>query len=133
MRHTYECRVRWSDVDAYGHVNNVKYFEYYQEARVAFLLATGAGWATDRSEQFVVARLRVDYHRPILFRPEPFPIESWVTRMGTSSCEVMSRIRDGESVLSDARATLVAFDVGAGRPRPLRDRERAALSSVLGP
>ena len=27
-------RVRWSDVDAYGHVNNVKYFEYFQEARI---------------------------------------------------------------------------------------------------
>ena len=36
-RHTYECHVRFSDVDVYGHVNNVKYFEYYQEARIAFL------------------------------------------------------------------------------------------------
>ena len=27
-RHTYDCRVRFSDVDVYGHVNNVKYFEY---------------------------------------------------------------------------------------------------------
>ncbi|MGH3317205.1 MAG: acyl-CoA thioesterase, partial [Nocardioidaceae bacterium] len=35
--HRYSCRVRWSDVDSYGHVNNVKYFEYFQEARIAFL------------------------------------------------------------------------------------------------
>jgi acyl-CoA thioester hydrolase len=27
-RHVYDCNVRFSDVDVYGHVNNVKYFEY---------------------------------------------------------------------------------------------------------
>ena len=37
-RHVYDCQVRFSDVDVYGHVNNVKYFEYYQEARIAFFL-----------------------------------------------------------------------------------------------
>ena len=31
----YPVHVRFSDVDAYGHVNNVKYFEYFQEARIA--------------------------------------------------------------------------------------------------
>ncbi len=36
-RHVYDCNVRFSDVDVYGHVNNVKYFEYYQEARIAFI------------------------------------------------------------------------------------------------
>ena len=35
------CHVRFSDVDVYGHVNNVKYFEYYQEARIAFILSLG--------------------------------------------------------------------------------------------
>ena len=38
-RHVYDCHVRFSDVDVYGHVNNVKYFEYYQEARIAFILS----------------------------------------------------------------------------------------------
>ena len=40
-RHDYACHVRFSDVDVYGHVNNVKYFEYYQEARLAFLSSLG--------------------------------------------------------------------------------------------
>ena len=33
----------------------------------------------------VVARIDVDYKRPILFRPEPYVVETWVTRVGTSS------------------------------------------------
>ena len=40
-RHVYDCHVRFSDVDVYGHVNNVKYFEYFQEARIAFLMSLG--------------------------------------------------------------------------------------------
>ena len=32
--------VRWSDLDSYGHVNNVKFYDYVQEARVAIMTAT---------------------------------------------------------------------------------------------
>ncbi len=132
MRHTYDCHVRWSDVDAYGHVNNVKYFEYYQEARIAFLHWLGSGWADrDGAEQFVVARLTVDYRRPIRFRQEPFPIDSEVTRLGTSSYDVRSQIRDGDEVLSSATAVLVGFDLATSRARPLTDHERSALETML--
>lgn len=132
MRHTYDCSVRWSDVDAYGHVNNVKYFEYYQEARIALLQQLDDGRAgRGGSEQFVVARLTVDYRRPIMFRPEPFPIDSWVTRLGTSSYDVRSQIRDGDEVLSSATAVLVGFDLSTSRARPLTDRERAGLEVLI--
>src|SRR6266540_2144307 len=33
----YPVLVRWSDIDSYDHVNNVRYFDYFQEARIAFL------------------------------------------------------------------------------------------------
>jgi len=132
MPHTYACKVRWSDVDAYGHVNNVKYFEYYQEARIAFLATCGQTLLrAEGTEQFVVARLTVDYRRPMVFRLEPFPIDSWVTRIGRSSYDVRSQIRDGDEVLSRATAVLVGYDVEASRTRPLIDAERRALSAAM--
>ena len=80
-RHTYECHVRFSDVDVYGHVNNVKYFEYFQEARIAFILSLAGGlFDADSSNRQVVARIDVDYKRPILFRAEPYAVETWVTQ-----------------------------------------------------
>ena len=38
-RGTFRCtlQVRWADFDQYGHVNNVKYIEYAQEARILFI------------------------------------------------------------------------------------------------
>ena len=128
-RHRYDCHVRFSDVDVYGHVNNVKYFEYYQEARLAFLMSLGRD-AGEKGFSLVVARLDVDYKRPILFRPEPYLVESWVTRVGRSSFDINSEIRDGETVLSRAQAAMVTFDLEEQRSRPLTDGERRRLLEV---
>ena len=128
-RHEYTCYVRFSDVDVYGHVNNVKYFEYYQEARLAFMSSL-AHAGDEKKFGLVVARLDVDYKRPILFRAEPYLVESWVTRVGQSSFDVASEIRDGDVVLSRAQAAMVSFDLAAQRSRPLTEGERRRLLEV---
>jgi acyl-CoA thioester hydrolase len=131
-RHEYACHVRFSDVDVYGHVNNVKYFEYYQEARLAFLMSLGRAEG-EQGFSLVVARLDVDYKRPILFRPTPYTVWSWVTGIGTSSFRIASEIRDGDQLLSRAQATMVTFDRTAQRSRPLTDEERRRVDAVLEP
>ena len=135
--HVYRCHVRFSDVDVYGHVNNVKYFEYYQEARIAFILALSEGpYDADSSPSQVVARIDVDYRRPILFRAEPYVIETWVTRVGTTSYDLSSRILDaageGGTEYSRADVRLVAYDLVAQRPRPLTEVERSRLTGLSG-
>jgi len=134
-RHRYLCHVRFSDVDVYGHVNNVKYFEYFQEARIAFILALAEADAdAEPGLRQVVARIDVDYKRPILFRPEPYVIETWATRVGTSSYDLHARIVDdgaGPTVYSTAEVRLVAFDPGVQRSRPLSTEERARLERAV--
>ncbi|WP_254185128.1 acyl-CoA thioesterase [Nocardioides panacis] len=134
-RHVYDCHIRFSDVDIYGHVNNVKYFEYFQEARIAFLVSLGDPMldpGADPTMRQVVARIDVDYKRPILFRPEPYGVETWVTRIGTSSYDLACRIVDADgTVYSKAEVRLVAFDVSTQRSRPLRDTERSRLETAL--
>ena len=129
-RHRYECHVRFSDVDVYRHVNNVKYFEYYQEARLAFLSSLGR---TQDELKFglVVARIQVDYKRPILFRSQPYEVESWVTRVGNSSFGLAAEILDDDQVLSHAEVTMVTFDLDAQRSRPLTDKERERLEGAV--
>ena len=129
-RHVYQCRVRFSDVDVYGHVNNVKYFEYYQEARLAFLTSMGRAEQEGRFA-VVVARVNVDYKRPILFRTEPYAVESWVDRVGHSSFGLKAEIKDGDTVLSRAEAVLVTFDLTSQKARPLTGLERERLEAVL--
>ncbi len=129
-RHHYDCRIRFSDVDVYRHVNNVKYFEYYQEARLAFLSSLGRD-PDEPALELVLARIDVDYKRPILFRSDPYLVESWVTRVGTSSFGLSAEIRDGDQVLSRAEAVLVSFEYARQGPRPLTEKERDRLSAVV--
>jgi acyl-CoA thioester hydrolase len=129
-RHVYPCRVRFSDVDIYGHVNNVKYFEYYQEARLAFLTSMGRAEEEGRFA-VVVARVNVDYKKPILFRTEPYAVESWIDRVGRSSFGLRAEIKDGDAVLSRADAVLVTFDLKTQKARPLSDLERERLLAAL--
>lgn len=107
----YPVHVRFSDVDVYAHVNNVKYFEYLQEARIVL---TAALWddlpAGTPAVSMVVAQIDVDYKVPILFRPEPYDVWSWVSRVGRRSAVIESVICDGDSVLSQARVVIVFFD-----------------------
>jgi acyl-CoA thioester hydrolase len=103
----YPVHVRFSDVDVYGHVNNVKYFEYFQEARISGI---GRMWQGLEQTTIVVAQTDVDYRVPILFRQEPYDAWSWVSRVGQRSATIESVICDGDTVLSRARVTIVFFD-----------------------
>lgn len=135
--HHYPVHVRFSDVDVYGHVNNVLYFTYLQEARVRWFAEVNRGLET-AGPQFVIAQTDVDYRAPLLFRPEPYDLYTRLARLGTRSFSVESEICDGDRVLARARVAMVFFDLASGRSRepdaPVRERlearlERDALSS----
>jgi acyl-CoA thioester hydrolase len=131
--HRYECQVRFSDVDVYGHVNNVKYFEYFQEARIAFVMSLqDALFDPSSTKRQVVARIDVDYKRPILFRAEPYEVRTWVTGIGTSSYRLAAEIVDErDTVYSTAEVHMVAFDSATQRSRPLGEHERSLLGAAL--
>ncbi len=131
--HEYLCHIRFSDVDVYGHVNNVKYFEYYQEARLAFLTHLGVHRDAGTVDGgLVVARLDVDYRRPVLFRPEPYVVRTQVESVGRSSFVLAADIVDGQTLLSRSRAVMVAFDASAQASRPLTPAEREVLAGAPG-
>jgi acyl-CoA thioester hydrolase len=127
----YPVHVRFSDVDVYGHVNNVKYFEYFQEARILLQARLWRDLA-DWDPSVVVAQLDADYKIPILFRPETYDLWSSVTRVGERSMTIESEICDGDTVLSRARSVIVFFDPASGRstapPTAYRERLLAVLA-----
>ena len=120
---TYPVHVRFSDVDVYGHVNNVTYFEYFQEARIRLMLGQGRELAD--GYHLVVAQTDVDYKRPILFRAEPYDCRTWVSRIGSTSVVFESVVRDGDHVLARARVVGVCIDPATGRPVPVPEEFRA--------
>ena len=108
----YPLHVRFSDVDVYGHVNNVKYFEYFQEARIQLMVAQGRELGD--GYHLVVAQTDVDYKLPILFRHEPYDCRTWVSRIGSTSVVFESVVLRRETRCCPCH----------GRGRLLRQRDR---------
>lgn len=131
--HRYPVHVRFSDVDVYRHVNNVKYLGYYQEARIRLhaTLMRGLPPETGVAANAVV-RTEVDYLAPILLRTDPYDCWSRVSRVGDKSMTIDSEICDGDTLLSRARVVSVFFEPESGRsvrpPEAYRERLVAAFS-----
>lgn len=116
----YPVHVRFSDVDVYGHVNNVTYFEYFMEARIRYVARLWRDLADDTPEPtLVVAQADVDYRTPMVFRPEPYDCFGAVAEVRRSSLRIDSEIREGSTVFARSRVTLVFVDPSTGRPAPL--------------
>ena len=100
MLHTYACPMRWSDMDQLGHVNNVTYLEYVAEARHRALAGDGVATA---GAPATVPRHRVEFVRPLVYRPDPVLVDTWVTRdddgVPALQHEVHDITADGERVV----------------------------------
>jgi acyl-CoA thioester hydrolase len=128
----YAIRVRFSDLDAFGVVDEVQYFEFFQEARIHYLTRAwkASGISMDRTPM-VIAQMDVDYLVPITFRTEPFRVRSWVSRVGGSSFVIESELYDGDTAYSRARVVLVTFDPVAQKAAPAPEALRELLLAQL--
>lgn len=155
MRYSYDCVLRWSDLDAFGHVNNARFLTLYEEARVA-LMFTGARRYGLRSfaEGVVIFRHEVDYLRPVDYhavaagadgsgpagpRSDGWPatgpsvrIEMWVEEVRVSRFVIAYELFTDGALASRARSVCVPYDLVAGRPRRLTDAEREFLRPWSG-
>jgi acyl-CoA thioester hydrolase len=131
LRYTTEVRVRWSDLDAYGHVNNAKALTLLEEARVDWLFteATRRG-ATGLTGGMVVSRLSVHYKRSITFGP-PVSVSMGVVELKSVSTTVDYIVTAEDEVAITATTQLVPVDPVNWRPRRWDTAERAFLTEYL--
>ncbi|MER6159137.1 thioesterase family protein [Streptomyces sp. NPDC001868] len=123
MRHIYRCPLRWADMDAYGHVNNVVFLRYLEEARIDFLFRP----EKDFKQGSVVARHEIDYKRQLVHRHKPVDIELWITEIRAASFTITYEVKDPEQVYVRASTVIVPFDFATQRPRRITAEEREFL------
>lgn len=132
----YHCPLRWGDMDALGHVNNSRYVDYLQDARVDFLFRTAKELGADDLETgLLVVRHEVQYRAPLVYREAPVVIELWISEIRAASFTVDYEIVDVDPerrVYVEARTKLVPFDFTADRLRRITPVERDALSKLVG-
>jgi acyl-CoA thioester hydrolase len=122
------ARVRWADRDSYGHVNNVRYFDYLMQGRLELL---GGAWPADIGEPWKVTRQDIDYRRSLDFRREPYQVRTGIVRADSSSVEFVADIIDPaeSSARPYATARTVAESIGPdGKRQSFSDAVRDRLN-----
>jgi acyl-CoA thioester hydrolase len=140
--------VRWSDLDAYGHVNNAQMFSLLEEARIHGFWATDDDGPVEGARVFsggpdsdtftLIARQEIEYLLPIPHLREPIDIEMWIGKIGGASLDVCYEIYSpvGQSpreLYTRATTVIVLVDSATMRPRKMTDAEREQLEAYLEP
>lgn len=130
-RYTTEVRVRWSDLDAYGHVNNARALTLLEEARVDWLFteATRRG-AAALTGGMVVSRMSIHYKRSITFG-ERVTVSMGVVELKSVSTTIDYIVTVEDAVSITATTQLVPVDPVNWRPRRWDATERAFLTEYL--
>lgn len=121
--------IRFADIDALGHVNNAVFLTYMEVARTA-LWAERIGEVRVQEIDFVLARVEIDYRRPVLFG-DSLSCDLWFEKIGRSSFTVGYTFLVDAGIVAEARSVQVFVDLATGAPKPVPDSFRERVRDFL--
>jgi acyl-CoA thioester hydrolase len=126
--HEERIRIRWRDVDNYGHVNNAVYLTYLEEAR--------DGWVRSvvgERFNFVIVRIEIDFRNELALEDGEVTIRCEGVGCGRSSIMTREQVRTRDGIVAaEAGSVIAAHDAATRRARQLTDRERSLLDAAIG-
>lgn len=125
-----EVPLRWSDMDAFGHVNHARTVTLLEEARAELLFAEGGRRGLlGMAEGMVVARVAVDYHTPVAYTAGSLQVHISVRELKAASFVLdYAAFAHGSASVATAETVMVPYDLKAGRPRRLTADEKEFLA-----
>lgn len=108
--------VRGYEMDAFQHVNNAVYVQYFEHARWMAFRELGPGWLGGEGESIVVRKLSVEYFAPAKVYDELL-VRVWIEKVGRTSLTLHQDLRRADNDLVLATAEVIAVYLGSdGRP-----------------
>ena len=108
--------VSFAEVDPFGHMNSQHYLSYYNAHRfegnqklINLSLREISKWPII----FPISEITIKYIKP-LFAGDEFEIESYISSVNDTSCEIFMEIKKNQNVISQANATYVCVDKATG-------------------
>ena len=144
MRLTVPISLRWSDFDAYAHVNNAEMFRLLEEARIQAFWINDDGSGDSAMAILdarpgaevvaLIARQEIEYLVPIPYMRQPLDVELWMGRLGGASLEISYEVYSPVGMTprllyTRAATTLVMVELATGKPQRMTDEQR----EVWGP
>ncbi|MEV5538714.1 thioesterase family protein [Saccharopolyspora shandongensis] len=123
-----EVALRWSDMDAFGHVNHARTITLLEEARAELLFTEAERQGLlGMAEGMVVARVVIDYHSPLVYTSKSLQVQMSVRELKAASF-IVDYTAYAQEAVATAETLMVPYDLQAGRPRRMTEEERDFLA-----
>lgn len=120
---TVEQQIRWGDMDARGHVNNVIFFQYAESARVAYFATLEVERIKHNpNEGTILGRADMNFRRQMHY-PGNVLVSANATKISRRSMIMSYVLRDAEDgeVVADGESVMVWIDYSTGKAVPIPD------------
>lgn len=140
MRVHIPISMRWGDLDAYNHLNNVQVMRILEEARVRAFWTSETGDSAPTAvvsakvgsdTVTLIAGHIVEYVAQVPYQREPLDVQLWIGRIGGASADVCYEIHAGHTLAVRAESTMVFVDSATGGPRRVSASEREAWAPYV--
>lgn len=132
MIHETKITIRTFHTDAFGHVNNSRYLEIFEEARWRYAEDIGLiQLLREKNLGFIIMDLRLRFRKPVSEGDE-LTIKTWLDTLGTASGEVKQTAHRGdESAAVTGLFHFILIDRGTGKSVPIDGAIRQLLTTVV--
>lgn len=132
MIHETQITIRTFHTDAFGHVNNSRYLEIFEEARWRYAEDISlVGLLRERNLGFIIMDLRLRFRKPVSEGDE-VTIKTWLDTLGTASGEVkQSAHRGDESAAVTGLFHFILIDRDTGKSVPIDGEIRQLLEDYV--
>jgi len=129
-----ELDVAWGEMDSYGHVNNVVYFRYFENARIAYL--DRVGWSASKVATGlgpILHSTSARFRKAVTF-PDHLQVGARVIDIQPDRVTFEFRLVSGKSnaVACDGQGVIVSYDYRADAKAPIPEAIRVAILEVEG-
>lgn len=129
---TVEFPIHWGEMDAFGHVNNARFFTWFESSRIAFFRAAGIAMERGAEVAPILAAAHCDYLEPVVF-PARLVVGSKATKLGNTSLTLEHAVWPvgaPERVLARGVSVVVLFNYATGEKVRLPESFRAAIAAL---
>ena len=118
FKHWTTLEVRWSEIDGYGHLNNIAYFSYFEAGRTRYILDTFGNEALDGKHPLhVMVNCTMNFRSEVHF-PSQVDIGIAISAVGTTSYTMSCGmfLAQTDALVADGTGVLVLIDPAIKRP-----------------
>lgn len=129
-----ELPVAWGEMDAFGHVNNIYYFRYFESGRLDYFTRIGYLEHAKRTGVGpILASTQCTFRRPLAY-PDTVSVGTRISRIEPDRFLMEYRLisRALGQLAAEGQGLLVSYDYGHGQKAPLPEVIRRAIEALEG-